>query len=310
MSDRHEPTPEFLSHLERETRFALRRPQDGAQGTTLARLRTAALVVLALGAGAGCVVAAEHLQDTRRVQRALASNSVRVELAERRLAALRARLEIARERFAAGVLSQSEMSEAELRMLAAQRTLRHVQLEREELELGGRALARTTAHDGEVELELDLTTPLVGRRDFVSEHLRVDRESSAAELEHARREQERAVALRDAGVTTEAEAARALAAVASRERRLAALDRRLAARADFLQGRTTRETCERADLLLGAESRRAEGEALVGSLRSELARAEQLAAAGVAPAPQELRLDLDQAEAELALVALELDALR
>jgi hypothetical protein len=304
MNDRHEPTPEFLAHLERETRFALRRERAGVLGSAaslgLGSLRTAALVVLSLGAGMGVVFAAERVQETRRVERELAGNRVRADIAARRLAALRGRAEVARARFEAGLEDQSGPTAVERLVLAAERALRHVELEREELALGGGSLGAV----------LDLTAPLVGPRDFVSEHLRVDRDGLAADLGHARREHELAVLRREAGSIPEAEVARALDGVAAVERRLAWLDQRLALRAEFLQGRTSREVCERSDLRLEVEARRASAEALLRTLRSELARSEQLFAAGVAPAPEEPRLAVAEAEAELALIALEVEALR
>ncbi|MCY3002479.1 MAG: hypothetical protein NTV21_11815 [Planctomycetota bacterium] len=308
MNDVHEPTPEFLAHMERETLYALRRPAPQGRGPLLQHLRTAALVVLALGVGAGCVVVAERVQDSRRVERELARNGVQVELAERRFEALKARTETARLRHAEGVVSMSEITEAERRLLGAERALRHVRLEREELDAGGSTFPRTTVPDGE--LELDLTAPPVAGRDFVSEHLRIDHEACAADLEHARAELERATVLHDAGRVPESVPGDARAAVETLERRLASLDQRLAARAEFLAGKTSREQCELADLQRSTEARRADAKALVRRLRDDLARAEQLHSAGVAPAPDELRLDLDQAECELELMALELEALR
>lgn len=310
MNDVHEPTPEFLAHMERETLYALRQPLPKYRAPLLHHLRTAALVVLALGAGAGCVVVAERVQDSRRIERELARNGLRVELAERRFEALASRTEAARLRHAEGLVSLSEVSEAERRLLAAERTLRHARLEGEELDAGGWALARTTEPAGEVELDLDLTAPKLGQRDFVSEHLRIDREACSADLEHARRELERASALHDAGRVSESVPSNARAEVEKLELRLVSLDQRLAARAEYLAGKTSREQCELADLRRGAELRHADGEALVRNLRDQLARAEQLHSAGVAPAPDELRLELEQAQSELALVELELDALR
>lgn len=307
MNDALEPTPEFLAHMERETLYVLRRPAPQGRGPLLRHLRTAALVVLALGAGAGCVVVAERVQDSRRVERELARNEIRVELAERRFAALKARTETTRLRHAEGVVSQSEVTEAERRQLAAERTLRHVRLEREELDAGGGTFPRGTVPDGE--LQLDLTAPPVGGRDFVSEHLRVEREACAAELEHARAELERANVLHGAGRVSESVPSNARAGVETLERRLASLDQRLANRADFLAGRTTRERCELTDLRCVAEVRRADARAHVRRLRDDLARAEQLHSAGVAPAPDDLRLQLEEARSEIELVWLELEAL-
>jgi len=309
MNDAHEPTAEFLAHMERETLYALRRPAQRTPAPLLRHLRTAAMVVLALGVGAGCVVVAERVQDSRRVERELARNGLQVNVAERRVAALKSRVEAARQHFAEGLASVSDVSDAERRLLAAERTLRHVRLEREELDAGGKALARTTQSSGEVELELDLTEPKLGQRDFVGEHLRIDRESSAAELEYARGELERANVLFNSGVASGSVLRHARAAMETLERRLASLDSRVVTRAEFLAGKSSREQCELSDLQRAADLRQADAAALVRNLREELVQAEQLHSAGAAPAPDELRLALDEARSELALVSLELEAL-
>jgi len=312
MTDPHAPTPEFLAHLERETRFAVRRADHrvaGPRAGLWGRLRAAALVTLSLGAGAGVVLAAEHVQDARRVERALARNQVLVELATRRVTAVRELAERARIGHGAGMIDAATADDAARRLVTAERALRHMTLEREALALGGEPLPRAGGMLGG-EVSLDLSAPLFGVRDFVSEHLRIDRDVCADAVERAQREAKRAAQLAQQGMVPILDVGVAELALADAERALVDVDRRLALRAEFVLGRVSREECVRQDLLAAAESRRAAGEARLGHLRRTLGYAEQLHKAGVAPAPNALRLELAEVEADLALTAFELDALR
>ncbi|MEZ6017683.1 MAG: hypothetical protein R3F49_21420 [Planctomycetota bacterium] len=314
MTEPHEPTPEFLAHLARETRYALRAgsaPHRPAlrRGGAFERLRVALVAALSLGAGAGLVVASERAQDARRTELALAANQVRVDAAARRAEALRASASEARSRHAAGISPTDVVDEADLRVADAVRRLAHAELEREALRLGGPALRWATTEDGQSEVACDLDAPRVGVRDFVSEHLLVDRAALLIERDTRAAQRQRSQLRFESGFTSSAELESADATVKTLEARLAGLDGRIALRADFLLGRVTGDTLVRAELRLAAESRRAAAALRVESLRRSLARAERLTEAGLAPAPLQLQLELSDAEAAVALAALELEAL-
>ncbi len=304
MNDLHEASPEFLRHLEWQTRTELRRRERFAapakRTSGLLRLfRSAALVLASLTVGASAVLAVERLQDSRELEVRLERNRVRVELAERRVASAEEQLEAQRLRHEQGQVPQEGPRDAEQRLVGFVLERDHLRLEREELN------AARSAPD------LRLSAPLVGPRDFVSEHLRLDQahatrvadllgEAAAVSDLHA---QEGLVSSTShARVRREAESA---ANVVQR------LDERLALRADFVLGRLDAATCERQDLVTGAEHRRRELDAMLVHLRRELERAEQLEAAGFAAGESgPLGLELEALEVELQLIDLELELLR
>jgi len=306
MNDRHDPDPAFLAHLERETRFALRRAREGASGAKrsqlLQRLRSAALMVLSLGLGASVVVAAQQLEDSRWVEQRLARNRIMGELAEQKLAGARAHQELVAQRVAAGLQSDTAARDAARRKSGLARVARLLTLEREELELGGRPPEGLE--------DVPLTAALVRGRDFVSERLRASREALVERRSSLASDLARVDQMVQAGIAPTSELEQARAVIGSEDRALAALDRRLALRADFLLGRIGAAECERAALTLDAEAEVKELEADVALARRALERADKLHTVGVAPAPEAERLALAEVEAELALAQLALSVLR
>jgi hypothetical protein len=303
---RHEPDPSFLSHLERETRFALRRAREDASSAKrvrlMQRLRSAALVVLSLGLGAGVVVAAQQIEDSRWTEQRLARNKIKSELATQRLAGAREQLQRAEQLYAAGMFSSSEMREATRRVSGLAKDARLLTLEREELELGGRPPERLA--------EETLTAALVRGRDFVSERLRVERDALVERRDSRQADAAQVELLVEGGVESTAASVRARAEVEREERALAKLDRRLGLRADFVLGRIGAAECERSALTLDAEAEVLELTARVALARGVLEHADKLHTFGVAPDPIAERLALAEAEAELALAELALRVLR
>ena len=80
----HEPDSQFVEHLEWQIRSSLRRRDRFALPVPSGALRvarTAALVLLSLMGGAGAVVAAERIQDSRERELLLAQTSIEVDMA-------------------------------------------------------------------------------------------------------------------------------------------------------------------------------------------------------------------------------------
>lgn len=304
MNDLHEPSPEFLSHLEWQTRTELRRRERFApvplRMPRLMRVaRSAALVLVSLTVGASAVLAVGRLQDSRELGIRLERNRVLVELAERRVESAQERLEMQRVRYEQGLSPLGGVGEAERRFAGSVVERDHLRLDREELNSARRAP------------DLRLSAPLVGPRDFVSEHLRLDKSHSARLVELFDADEQVAELRFAQGLISHGEAERA-----SRETELAVaalerLDERLALRADFLLERLDAATCELRDLVTGAEHRRRVLTGEVESLARELLRAEALEAAGrAAGAAEPLRAELDALAVELQLIDLELELLR
>jgi len=304
MNDLHEPSPEFLNHLEWQTRTELRRRQRFAPVARrlprLARLaRSAALVLLSLSVGASAVLAVGRLQDSRELGVRLEGNRVLVELAERRVTAAQEQVEVQRLRYEEGLVSVASARDAEQRLAGMVLERDHLRLDREELNAARRVP------------DLRLSAPLVGPRDFVSEHLRLDRAHAASAAEHLEEDQELIQRRYEQGFasSTTVDQARRDAEVVHAE--VERHDERLALRADFLLGRMDAESCERRDLVTAAGHRLSDLMAQVEFVQRELERAEALESAGVASGQSApLRERLDVLDVELQLVELELELLR
>lgn len=308
MPDPTTPDPEFLAQLERATHFELRRAARPTRAVPFGgAVRAAALTLLAFGAGAGVVIAAERVADTRRAAHELARNEVERALAERRAAHLQTLAERARVEYHAGRASQAPLDRAEARAAEAKSALAHLQLEREALQRGGPPLRR--AAESRSALDLDLTAPLVGPRDFVSEHLRVElaaREDAAA---RAARERELVEVMARNGMRPGSDVRAAETSAAALTTEVAALRARLALRAAFLQGERSAEEVAQSDRRTQAEAREQTLTARIKLLAEEVERAEQLSRVGVVSSAElaNRALDLAEAEGELALVRLELE---
>jgi len=287
-----EPSQEFLGHLEwqvrtaarRESRFARPAPARGWRG-----LRAAAVIILALGLGAGGVFGAQRLQQSREAGMRAAQWKVRLGLASTRLRAATEDRDEARARFEAGASGQDEV-------LAAERERQRVEQACARLE----SEAAEVAHTG-LEPADRISAPLVGARDFVRERLEFAAAEAQADVQAAEQLEALARQRHEAGVTTDAELREAGLARKSAQSQQQLAVRRLELRAAFVDGKQSASEAEFADLRLGAEREVSRQRDLLEAARVALELADSLAKAGVIP-QQELRRALQRvAEAEAAL---------
>ncbi|MEM1452120.1 MAG: hypothetical protein AAF957_13300 [Planctomycetota bacterium] len=300
----HEPSPEFTRFLEWQTRTTLRRgdrfADDRPASSRLPRLaRIAALVLASLFAGAGAVVAAERIQESRELEVLLEQNRVRGELAARRVAAAKELEAAARRAYEMGSQSITSTFGATLRVAELEREAAHLELDRAEL-VGARR-----------EVDLRLSAPLVGTRDLVSEHLRVDAAYHARVLEVRETDEAFATAAYESGVVPRAELRRATRLADAVRLDVRRTEERLALRADFAVGRIEALDCERRDLVGGAEHRKRALESSAKHLRESLEEARIIESQGMGTGlVQPLEMELDLVEVESDLVELELELLR
>lgn len=173
MSDLHDPDPEFLAHLEWQTRTSIRRatrfaaePARPPAGNLMRQLRIAALALFCVLCGGGAVLAAQELEEHRNKGELLAHNALRLQLeltrregVDEALARIRAGLE-------AGIVGPGALEQSQLQRAALDLAIRRLELERDEIEASG------------LEPNGRLDAPLVGDVDFVAARLK-------AELVHA-----------------------------------------------------------------------------------------------------------------------------
>jgi len=312
MHDIHEPGPEFTRFMEWQTRTELRRrdrfesPSFTSRRSTLqatgrvARVtRIAALVLVSLFCGAGVVIAAERIQDSRQLEILLERNGLLLELTERRVAAavdIQDRERLLHEQ---GMVSETGMMRAGSRVVALERDRDHLRLDRAEMETSRR------------DVDDRLSAQPVGPRDFVSEHLRVDKASLGGVRELRARQEAIALAQYEAGMRVQSDLIEAAHATASAGEDIARIDERLALRADFLLGRIEAFECESRDLVGDAEFRRTRLAGEAARIATLLERAQQIEAAGRGSGDAlRLRGERDAIEVELLLIDLELELLR
>jgi hypothetical protein len=178
MTGAHEPSPEFRTFLESEIVRTLRRETRlGSPVRTVrrGRLRTAAIVLVALSLGAAAGAAPARVQDARQRDELLEAVRAEAQLAAMRLDLARAAFDDARRKFEAGAIGRESLASAEVDLRTMETYLARIRLNQEEI--------RATAGPPRDEM----TAPAVGERDFVSERLRLELASAQQRLSAAER---------------------------------------------------------------------------------------------------------------------------
>ena len=157
------PTAEFRRSLE-ETILAEVRAHR--RGTTRAqwqrRMRMAAVIAIAAATGAGATVAAAQVRENRERDLLLAAQQSELELAKARVQLANANAAEVRRKFDVGMVTSQSLAAAESDVRAMELKLARVELNIDEMKVSA-----APARD-------ELWAPLVGKRDFVVERLRLD----------------------------------------------------------------------------------------------------------------------------------------
>ena len=223
----HEPDPSFVEHLEWQMRTALRRRERFAGPVTIRNLgwlRTSALVLVSLLGGAGAVVAAERIQDSRQKEYLLARGRIEMEMIELQLQHAADTLEYMQRLHKNGVIHSRDVLEAQALLQHHRIDLLVKKLDLQEIELTGSEPSR------------ELTAPLVAGRDFVAQRLKYELERAEHEFADARERFERTVQMHQAAIVTQREVSEAEEAVSGLEDVLEWVRRRMQIREEFLDG--------------------------------------------------------------------------
>lgn len=181
MDDRHSPDRAFRDGLEREVLLAFRdETRFVAQRDSRRRRTVHSTLLLFLGIllGVGTGFASNQVQDTQQRRLLLEEAESRLRLATLRLELATSDHAVAQKRHEVGAISQEVAMAAETAMKEMEANLQRIRLEIEEV-----AITARPARD-------ELTAPLVGTRDFVSERLQLrtpvlERQLRAAEARAA-----------------------------------------------------------------------------------------------------------------------------
>ena len=164
LNQSHEPTPEFLAHLEWQIQTALRREDrlTSPVGASRRRFGAALLIIAALTTGGIAGIASERVQDARQRSQLVEAARSEVTLLNVRLELVRATYEDMRRKFEVGTADREALLSVEREVRALEASLARARLDIQEIEMTS-SVPRN-----------DLDAPLVGKRDFVRERLALD----------------------------------------------------------------------------------------------------------------------------------------
>jgi len=305
MTERHEPSPEFVSNLEwqiktsfqRKDRFAQPMRQNGA-----ARARTVFLVLLSAFIGAGAVMASEQVQQSRAKEILL----VRVQ-GQQRIAALQLEMVVSNlrdveERFEAGLIHEEDLVMARLPLREAEAHIQTLRLDEEEIEASGEAPRN------------EISAPLVDGRDFVTERMRLELQTAMDRFSLFEQRLAGTMEAVDTGffASDSDHVRQAEASVAHMETEVAGIQERMTLRRRFLDGELTAVEVEAGLEIEEAESRleqhRLEYDLINGQM-GDIIEAVQIGHMAEGSLEQ-IRLQLMQLEMEMEILERTLELLR
>lgn len=297
MSRLHEPTPEFRARLESRI---VREYRRSSRRMTTAGMRRAAVVAaaIALGALAGAVPAQVQQSQTR--SSLLEAARAEQELIQLRYELARREYELQKTRYDVGALTRASLLEAEAGLRAMEMALRRNQLRQEEIQA-------TAAPPRD-----DISAPLVGGRDFVSERVQLDLAAAEERLAAAERNFEDVRRRMQIGTSTPAEQLEAEAELARARHEMELLGTRLSVRREFVSGDVGVPEIERRLQEREIMVEIALAERLHELAEQRLANMRQLRAAGTIDQVELLRTEVEVIERtmELQRLSQRLEALR
>ncbi len=303
MSEHYEPDSRFVERLEWQLSSEFRRAsrlRPSARRVTVPRgIVAVSLLVGSLLTGVAAMKAADYIKDSRQKKLEIARAETDVRLKEAYLGFTRERGERARTQYSGGLIQEEEYLEAKRTEDIALYHLKRSVLNLDEVRMSGEA-----PRD-------ELSAPLVGGRDFVSERLAIEQKEMLMGCELLERRLERLEPLVKKGMIEGAEWEQIRAEIAARKVMIDKIKERLDLRSRFVSGEITAREVEILDRKALVERNLRLAQSQVDSLREQLKRLQMLEAEGVVSPSEsrELQLALTGAEAELQLAALELEVL-
>ena len=299
--DPHEPSPEFVAHLEWQIRSAIRRETRlAAPVSGIRRLPVAAAIATALMVGAAGGVASGQIQDARERTRLIEQTRADEQLLRMRYELAKTEYESAKQRVEVGMGDRESLAETLLRFHELTIALRRLTIDMDEI--------RATS----AQPRNDLDAPLVGQRDFVRERLMLEVElaqQSLAAAESALKEAQRRVSAGTAPDTARLQAeVDALLAMDSMHR----LRNKLELRQQLLSGRIQADALaievRRVELTLAQQ--RAERELTLARQRLEVLRNQSSVGAATQLDVKRAEIAILEGELELKRIQTELAALK
>ena len=303
MSEHYEPDSRFVERLEWQLSSEFRRAsrlRPSARRIAVPRGAVAvSLLVGVLLTGVAVMKAADYIKDSRQKKLEIARVETDLRLKEAYLKSTRERKERARMQYSSGLIREEEYLEVKLAAEIAALNLQRSLLNLDEVKMSGE-IPRN-----------ELSAPLVGGRDFVSERLMIEMKEAQINRELLERRQERLEQLVKNGMIERAESEQIGADIAARKVMIDKIQERLDLRSRFVAGEISAREVEILDRKALVERNLRLAQSRVDSLKDQLKRFQMLASEGaVSPSEsRDLEFALMAAEAELELAALEMEVL-
>jgi multidrug resistance efflux pump len=303
MIEHHEPDSRFLERLEWQLSSEFRRA--GRLKSSLGRIAvprkvaTLSLMVGVLMTGVAVMKAADYIKDSRQKKVEMARVEAEVRINEAHLESVKEMESRAKLQFSNGLIRDEEYLAMKQAAARAELDLKRSRLNEAEVKMSGETPRN------------ELSAPLVGGRDFVSERLKIEKEDVELDIELLGRRLERFRELVKKGLIQGVQSEQIQAEMAARKAAIAKTQERLDVRKRFLAGEITAREAAIKDRQADVENNLKLAQSKVDSLKEQLKRLEMLASKGIVSPSEsnELRYALTAAEAELQLAGLEMEAL-
>jgi hypothetical protein len=302
MNDTHQPREAFVSNLEWQIRTSLSRGDRFSEpvGTKPGgKMKIAVLILASALTGAGGVVVKDEVQDRRAQEVLLRETEVRLRMAELELEMVRTQEDEIEGLFETGLVDEEALMQVQGQVRRAELELMRLFLDREEIRESGERPRN------------DISAPLVGRRDFVTERLVLLEEVASDQMSQVERHLARCREMEAVGAIGPGEITNLNLAYQEAEAHLENLHLQLAYRQRFLSGEASGAELEHALQVAEAQNEmNLRQVALDGAVR-RLGALEERAESGVVGEPEvrRARLEIMRMQMELDLIRLRLDDL-
>ena|GEM_PF-2313852 len=297
MNGNHQPRPEFVSYLQWQVQTAMqRRDRFSApvrQGG-MPVLRVAAIILVSVLCGAAGVLAREGIQDIKNKEILLAEVDGQIRLAELQLRLMRTRLQEGQEQHRNGLVGDEVVLAATLKCLEVESQVARLRLDREEISLTGK------------EPQNDLSAPLIGDRDFVTERISIDLSVAQEHASSVEKRLGRIRTLEEAGLIGAGEAEETAAESREASDHVRYLQFQLLARQRFIKGELTGEEVEGEVELNEARTRLELYRSTFEILRNRYARIKDLHERGAVGETELMRSQLELLEREVEIQLLQM----
>lgn len=303
MTMRHQPNPEFVSNLEWQIKTSLQRKDRFSQPVKqggAAKARTIFLVLLSGFIGAGAVVASEQVQQSREKEILLVRVQGQQRIAGLQLQMAQANLSEVEERFELGVITEDHMLGVRATVQAVESEIQALRLDEEEIRISGKSPNN------------ELSAPLFGGQDFVTERLRLQ---LATAQDHSAIFRQRLAWTMDAaaaGLIGADSERQAQASVAFSETEVSGIREKMMLRKRFLDGELTAAEVEAGVEIENAERQLKSDRLTYDLLRQEIDAAIDAVETGrmAESSLKHLRLQLMQLELDMEILQQTLELLR